>query len=162
MANKKEYSYRDIWKILEQNGWKRNHEDEWCEYHFYELTLLSREHEATVRVWVSEDDDGIEASGYYGIVAFEIADYEYPEFPFDLRLLKDMIYAMELAEDNLSDLGIPFDKDYEFKGKNAAKKNAEMSLSEKNSILIKLKPNGRHEKLPGNSISKHFRSESLE
>lgn len=122
MANKKEYSYRDIWKILEQNGWKRNHEDEWCEYHFYELTLLSREHEATVRVWVSEDDDGIEASGYYGIVAFEIADYEYPEFPFDLRLLKDMIYAMELAEDNLSDLGIPFDKDYEFKGKNAAKK----------------------------------------
>ena len=124
MATKQKLSYNDIGLILGRNGWIRNAEVEEeldFGYHFYDITLLSRDYYVTVRAWVGEHYEAIDLSGHYGVCTFEIVKYEYDP-PFGETNLTDMLYAMEVAEDNLLFLGIPFCPNYRFHGSNVANK----------------------------------------
>lgn len=130
-------SYRDFGTILERNGWKENEETEDVKNtHYYEMTLLSNNYNTTVRIWISESKETNDINGRYGVWEIEISDYEYPKFPFDESALKDMLYAIELAENNLLTIGIPFSPTYRFHGRNAAnKKRRNKTLRKKFNLL---------------------------
>ena len=113
----KDLSFRDIPSVLERDGWKHNREAEdekRCECKLYEMTFSSLGYDVTVRTWISVSDEGIELEGHYGVCTFEVVKCEDYEFPFSPHEIKAMNYAIELAEEKLIEIGIPFSPDYRF------------------------------------------------
>ena len=115
--------------ILCHNGWEWHHYNtDWliqmddCEdYDQYTLTVLGFMYHSTVRAVVSEHPKHLCIDGYYGILWLDVAKYENKP-PYTETALKDMITAIEYAEDNLLKIGMPFTPDYKFHGRDKANK----------------------------------------
>ena len=115
----KHKEYRPLW-IMGQNGWKWRcyQNDEYNsgtdDYECYTMEIHG-EYSTLVRACVSEYQRHLAVDGHYGILWLEVADYE-SDPPHSERDLYDMIYALELAEENLLTIGMPFVPDYKFHG----------------------------------------------
>ena len=111
MAKKIELSYLDMGRILKENGWRLSDYDPGNEYNFYDFTLFSSGYEVAVRAWLSDSEEGFSFGGELGVAVLEVNEDE-----VDLSLssdsLKIMLKAIELAEDNLLAIGIPFETKY--------------------------------------------------
>lgn len=105
-----------------RNGWK--HESEKTANNDYESSFYSLnitiDFITTVTAEFLSDWRGLSHCGYLGIVALT-ANYEFKE---DLLFeeLEDIMAALDHAENNLLNNGIPFVKSYEFHGKNKKQK----------------------------------------
>ena len=113
--------------IMCENGWKWNHynddkfsSDDYDEYECFTIEILGEYH-TIVRACVSEYEKHLCVDGHYGVLWLEAAQYECDP-PYSERDLKDMIYAIEKAEENLLLIGMPFVPDYEFHGNKANRK----------------------------------------
>ena len=69
---------------------------------------------------VSENDDGLCEYSHYGVVRLEV--FYPPRPPYEWYELDDAQRAIELAEDNLLRIGMPFEPDFVFHGHNQANK----------------------------------------
>jgi len=113
--------------ILSRNGWKwHTYITDWlikmddCEdYDQYTLTILGSIYHSTVRAVVASHSKHLNINGHYGVLWLDVAKYE-TEPPYSETALKDMITAIEYAEDNLLKIGMPFSPYYEFHGRNKA------------------------------------------
>lgn len=114
--------------ILGANGWKWHtfQDDEIIkmdntdDYFVYTMDFLGEYH-TTVRVVVSEFSKHLVVDGHYGVLWIDAAKYECSP-PYSERDLNDMIYAIEMAEENLLKIGMPFTPDYKFHGNKANRK----------------------------------------
>lgn len=120
------YIHNYFWRVFHSNGWthlfrsdfdrdKREEQES-----LYQITLLE-EYECTVTAHVITDSYqlGIDE---YGVMWINVK-YEYNDDDgHSFRELEEMQTAIIDAEDNLLAIGIPFNTDYEFHGKNAANK----------------------------------------
>lgn len=121
-------TYKPLY-ILCHNGWEWHHYNtDWlikmddCEdYDQYTLKVLGFMYDSTVRAVVASHSKHLCIDGHYGILWLDVAKYE-NEPPYTETALKDMITAIEYAEDNLLKIGMPFTPDYEFHGRNRANK----------------------------------------
>lgn len=105
-----------------RNGWKYESEktaNNDFESSFYSLNITI-DFTTTVTAEFMSDWRGLSHCGSLGIVALT-ANYEYKE---DLLFeeLEDIMAALDHAENNLLNNGIPFVKDYKFHGKNKKQK----------------------------------------
>lgn len=113
--------YLDAFAMFERNGWdhdfKRSEENNF-ESDFYYMDIIIG---YTTRVTVEfvKDYRGLDIASSFGVVGLS-GNYEYTDMAFGE--IEDMLEAMEHAEDNLLNNGIPFIKDYEFHGKNKKQK----------------------------------------
>lgn len=110
-------------RILGKNGWKWHHyqndplADNRGEYECFTMEFQG-EYGTLVRACVSLCESNLVIDGHYGVLWLEAAEYECDP-PHTERDLYDMIYAIELAEENLLRIGMPFTPDFKFHG-NAA------------------------------------------
>lgn len=115
--------------ILCGNGWEWHHYNtDWLiqiddseEYTQYTLKVLGYGYDTIVRAVVSEFSQHLCINGHYGVIWLDAAKYENNP-PYEENALKDMIKAIERAEDNLIKIGMPFCPDYKFHGRNKANK----------------------------------------
>lgn len=115
--------------ILCGNGWEWHHYNtDWLiqmddseEYTQYTLKVLGYGYYTIVRAVVSEFSQHLCINGHYGVIWLDAAKYENNP-PYEENALKDMIKAIERAEDNLIKIGMPFCPDYKFHGRNKANK----------------------------------------
>lgn len=115
--------------ILCQNGWQwHTYIDDPVlpasiaddEYFQYTLDVLGW-YTTTVRAVVAEYDKHMVIDGHLGVLWIDVVKYE-NDPPYSENDLEDMIWALELAEDNLIKIGMPFTPDYKFRGRNKANK----------------------------------------
>lgn len=112
--------------ILCRNGWKWHSllSDPLCEdndeYFCYTNTFLGL-YSTKIRACVSTHIKHLCIDGHYGVLWLEAVEYE-NDPPHSAHDLEDMLYAIELAEDHLLKIGMPFTADYEFRGRNKANK----------------------------------------
>lgn len=129
-----EYDKYDPFTILTKNGWKWLHytdatgRRDWRDGYCFEaeqdtgdqyvLTLLDRGYETTVRAVVSCRPKHLELDGHYGVLWVDAVEYE-SDPPYSVEDLEDMISAIELAEENLLRIGMPFTDGRSFHGSKA-------------------------------------------
>ena len=114
-------TYNTLW-ILSSNGWKWHHYaddpviqmDSSEDYDSYTLDILG-EYTSKVRAVVSSHDKHLCVDGHFGVLWLDIVEYECKP-PYSSGSLEDMQFAIELAEDNLLTIGMPFTPGYEFHG----------------------------------------------
>ena len=115
-------SYIDSFSLFELNGWKLNYDRtlRGNDKSFFYSMDISIEFITTVTAEFIKDYEGLTISDSFGVLALS-ATYEYKE---DLLLedLEHIIAALDHAETNLLNNGIPFIKDYNFHGKNKKQK----------------------------------------
>lgn len=121
------YIHNYFWRVFHSNGWSvkfvegfssKNREEQES---LYEITLLE-EYQCTVTAHVITDSYQLGINGEYGVMWLN-ATYEYiDEDGYSWNELDEMQTAIIDAEDNLLKIGIPFEKNYEFHGKNKANK----------------------------------------
>ncbi len=112
----------DFFHTFTSNAWKwdsRKFEYGTIDYRVYKATFLS-EYEVTCYAHVAETENQLTLNGEFG-VAWIDAEYENdpPYSHYDLDSIRG---GIQLAEDNLLRIGIPFCSDYKFLGRNAANK----------------------------------------
>jgi len=109
--------------LLSQNGWEWVAYDDETDYYKYVNTFLGT-YSVKVRAVVFEHPGHLIVNGYFGVGWLEFVDY--PDCTRDENIgygfgdLADIIHGMELAEENLIRIGMPFVPDYKFHGKNKA------------------------------------------
>lgn len=91
------------------------------EYNQYTLDILGHSYNTTVRAVVASHSKHLCIDGHYGVLWLDAAKYE-NDPPYEEHALTDMLCAIELAEDNLLAIGMPFTPDYQFHGRNKANK----------------------------------------
>ena len=130
------YIHNYFWRVFHSNGWSVRFDPDFCaknreEYEsLYEITLLE-EYQCMVTAHVITDAYQLGINGEYGVMWLSVK-YEYQDDDgHSWRELEEMQSAIIDAEDNLLAIGIPFEKDYEFHGKNRANKKR------RNDALIK-------------------------
>lgn len=110
--------------LLGNNGWLWNSEKSYQEeYVFYEARIMGLEYDVGCWARVSDGDRGYRACGDYGVAWIEcdISTYTSSEF-ITMHDVQEVTYAIDHAETNLLNCGIPFTADYKFHGKNASNK----------------------------------------
>ena len=139
------YMHNYFWRVFHSNGWShkfpadfdRDKEQE----DLYEMTILE-EYQCTVTAHVVTDARSLKINGEYGVMWINV-EYEYnDEDGHSWSELNEMQDAIIDAEENLVKIGIPFESDYEFHGKNRA------NLKRKNDALIRklnLKEKAEHD-----------------
>lgn len=104
--------------ILSHNGWEWEFEKSRDKnYEIYSNTFLG-EYKVKVYAIVSAHSKHQDINGHLGVLWLE-CEYEYPR-PHSYGDLEDMKYGMELAEQHLLRIGMPFTPDYAFHGRNRA------------------------------------------
>lgn len=119
----------DSLHIMCSNGWEwHTYNTDWLikmddseEYIQYTLDILGHSYNTTVRAVVASHSKHLVLDGHYGVLWLDAAKYE-NDPPYDEHALTDMLRAIELAEDNLLAIGMPFTPDYQFHGRNKANK----------------------------------------
>ena len=122
-----EHIHNYFWRVFHSNGWsvrlpeglsaqtREEHES------LYEITLLEN-YECTVTAHVITDSYQLGINGEYGVMWLNV-QYEYIEDEgHSWNELEEMQAAIIDAEDNCLAIGIPFEENYEFHGKNRANK----------------------------------------
>lgn len=110
----------NFFSFLTANGWKYCGVDDSLHTEVYELTVLS-EYETTVQIEVSSDWESIVAAGHHGVLSVHCSKYEC-EMPYSYDDLNDIKRGLIAGEENLLAIGMPFEPDYEFHGRNIANK----------------------------------------
>lgn len=139
------YMHNYFWRVFHSNGWSiklakdfssQTREDEES---LYEITLLE-EYECTVTAHVVTDACQLNINGEYGVMWLNVR-YEYQdEDGHCWRELEEMQGAIIDAEDNLLAIGIPFETNYVFHGRNRAnKKRKNDALIRKFNLIEKAK-----------------------
>lgn len=131
MSKKRDFSPLHI---LGSNGWKWRtfstdeiiKMDPSEDYFVYTMEFLGEYH-TVIRAAVSQCEKHLCLDGHYGVLWIDAAQYECDP-PYSERDLKDMIYAIELAEKNLLKIGMPFTPDYRFHGNKANRKRRNEKL----------------------------------
>jgi len=108
-----------IWKHPDEDGY-HTHKD----YNAYCATIYGDWNLLTVTAWVAEGEDGLSASGSWGVAWIEADTSPYTEGADSWDDTVERQMAIVHAEDNLLRCGIPFVEDYDFHGKNIAQKHA--------------------------------------
>ena len=107
----------DSFDLFERNGWKLNYDktSQDNDGSYYYCMDIPIEYITTVTAEFIKDWKGFPICNSFGVVALT-ATYEYKE---DLLYeeVEDIIAALDHAETNLLNNGIPFEKDYKFHGK---------------------------------------------
>lgn len=108
--------------IMNNNCWQLHsyHSADDKIYVEYRASFLGRYYRSEIAVLVAENDEGLWECSHYGVVRIEA--YYCPKPPYEWYELQDAQLAIELAEDNLIRIGMPFDPDFEFHGKNKVNK----------------------------------------
>lgn len=114
--------------ILGGNGWKWRHYntdeviqmDDTEDYFVYTMEFLGTYH-TLVRAVVAEHSKHLCIDGHYGVLWLDAVKYECDP-PYSENDLEDMLCALELAEENLLTIGMPFTPDYKFHGNAANRK----------------------------------------
>ena len=105
-------SARDyIWRALHDNGWQWINEDA-SDYSTFKMTILVT-YNVYIYARVSMHSQHLSLDGHYGVLWLE-AEYEYNDRPLSYTELDEMIYAIQKAEENLVNIGMPFTEDYKF------------------------------------------------
>lgn len=130
------YMHAYFWRVFHSNGWSIYYPEDYSSEKreetesLYEITLLE-EYECTVTAHVITDSHQLGINGEYGVMWLNVK-YEYEDADgHSWRELDEMKSAIIDAEDNLIAIGIPFEAEYEFHGKNRANKKR------KNDALIR-------------------------
>lgn len=118
--------------IMCGNGWKWHcyDSDPLCdssnETQSYTMSFLGV-YSTLVRAVVSAHSKHLGIDGHYGVLWLEVAKYECDP-PYSESDLKDMIYALRLAEENLLKIGMPFTPDFNFHGNKANRRRRNEKL----------------------------------
>jgi hypothetical protein len=130
------YIHNYFWRVFHSNGWSVKLDKDFSSLDrenresLYEITLLE-EYEVTITAHVITDSYQLNINGEYGVMWLN-AEYEYnDEEGYSWSELDEMQAAIIDAEDNLLKIGIPFEKNYEFHGKNRA------NMKRRNDALIR-------------------------
>jgi hypothetical protein len=109
----------DAGRIMMNNCWKRRgyHNEDRIQAE-YRAEFTGRHYSSEVAALVSENDDGLWEYSHYGVVRLEV--FCSPRPPYEWYELEDAQVAIELAEDNLLRIGMPFEPDFVFHGRNKA------------------------------------------
>ena len=113
--------YLDDFAMFERNGWNydlKQSEENLFESVFYYMDIII-EYKTRVTAQFVKEYRGLNIASSFGVVGL-YGNYEYTDMIFGE--IEDMLEAMEHAEDNLLNNGIPFIKDYKFHGKNKKQK----------------------------------------
>lgn len=103
--------------IMTQNGWKYiGHRENVGEQ--YQMTFLS-EYDVGIIASVAESWMDVRIAGSLGVLELDVGNYEC-DMPYMRDELYWMIDALNMAEDNLIKIGMPFTSGYRFSGRNAA------------------------------------------
>lgn len=106
-----------FFNIMTSNGWEYlGHKENDGEQ--YQMTFLS-EYDVGVIASVAESWMDVQIAGSLGVLELDIGSYEC-KMPWMREELYWMISALNMAEDNLIKIGMPFTEKYRFSGKNAA------------------------------------------
>ena len=109
--------------ILCKNGWQWHSYntdpimelyDNTEEYSIYTNTFLGMSYTTEISAVVSEYKNHLETDGHYGVLWLDVIRYEC-EPPHCARRLKDMLCAIDAAEEHLLKIGMPFSPYYEFR-----------------------------------------------
>ena len=113
--------YLDAFAMFERNGWNydlKQSEENHYESVFYYMDITI-EYKTRVTAEFVKEYRGLNIASSFGVVGLS-GNYEYTDMTFGE--IEDILEAMEHAEDNLLNNGIPFIKDYNFHGKNKKQK----------------------------------------
>ena len=111
----------DSLHILCRNGWTWHSydtdpiiqmNDPNGEYFVYTNTFLGW-YTTTVMAAVSAHSGHLCIDGHYGVLWLAAAKYECDP-PYSIQDLEDMVHCVEIAEEHLLTIGMPFTKDYKF------------------------------------------------
>lgn len=102
-----------------KNGWSLGIGDA-DDYSNYHMTIVA-DYNCECYARAATRKSQLSSNGHYGVAWIEVS-YE-SEVPYSEYELKNMLYAIELAENNLLTIGIPFCPDYTFMGRDAANKS---------------------------------------
>lgn len=114
----------DWLRLLGIGGWKCDYaksiDDE---YSFYGSKVFGCQYFVNCWARISDLKKGYEASGDWGVAWIEcdVSEYTSREY-LGKDDAKEIMYAIDHAETNLLNNGVPFTKGYRFSGKNAANK----------------------------------------
>ncbi|MBQ8708493.1 MAG: hypothetical protein IJ523_10440 [Succinivibrionaceae bacterium] len=112
-------------RLLACSGWQRDSQKSYDEDYSYYYSEICGHDYYNIGCWarVSDTEKGCSASGDFGVVWIEcdISTYTSCEY-ISLSDAREVISAIENAENNLLRNGIPFVADYRFHGKYAANK----------------------------------------
>ena len=136
-------SYIDSFSLFELNGWKLNYDktSQDNDKSFFYSMDISIEYITTVTAEFIKDYEGLSICDSFGVLALS-ATYEYKE---DLLLedLENIIAALDHAETNLLNNGIPFVKNYEFYGKTKKQKALKNQRIRKRMHIDEIEANAR-------------------
>lgn len=122
--------------ILCKNGWQWHSYntdpimelyDNTEEYSIYTNTFWGMSYTTEISAVVSERKNHLETDGHYGVLWLDVIRYEC-EPPHCAHRLKDMLCAIDAAEEHLLKIGMPFSPYYEFQRDkyNRARKNKKL------------------------------------
>ena len=112
--------------ILCKNGWQWHSYntdpvmelyDNTEDYSIYTNTFLGMSYTTEISAVVSEYKNHLETDGHYGVLWLDVIRYECNP-PHCAHRLKDMLCAIDVAEEHLLKIGMPFSPYYEFQRDN--------------------------------------------
>lgn len=108
-----------FYKRLTQNGWNYQAGD--GDFTQFQMTITAGyDYKCTAHVVRAPRE--LYEGGNYGVQFIEVECLDFDN-SYTKAAIEDMLLAIELAENNLLLIGIPFDIDYEFTGNNAGRKS---------------------------------------
>lgn len=111
-------------RLLGENGWQWSSEKSYDDdYSFYEARILGSGYDVGCWARVSDGYKGYKACGDYGVAWIEcdVSTYTTADY-LDWNDAQEIMYAIDHAESNLLQCGIPFTAAYRFHGKNTSNK----------------------------------------
>ena len=136
-------SYIDSFSLFELNGWKLNYDktSQDNDGSYYYSMDISIEYITTVTAEFIKDWEGLHICSSLGVIALT-ATYEYKENLL-YEEVEDIIAALDHAETNLLNNGIPFVKDYKFHGKYKKQKALKNQRIRKRMHIDEIEANAR-------------------
>ena len=134
--------YLDAFAMFERNGWNydlKQSEENHYESVFYYMDITV-EYKTRVTAEFVKEYRGLNIASSFGVVGLS-GNYEYTDMTFGE--IEDMLEAMEHAEDNLLNNGIPFVKNYEFYGKTKKQKALKNQRIRKRMHIDEIEANAR-------------------
>lgn len=107
-----------FFNTLTQNGWMPIYDKEYKSedtYAVYEFTLIAKFYKSRCFAHIAESVDSINIGGHLG-VGWVVVEYEYNDRPYGYNDLEDMKEAINCAEKNLLEIGMPFQDNKSFHG----------------------------------------------
>ena len=136
-------SYIDSFSLFELNGWKLNYDktSQDNDGSYYYSMDIPIEYITTVTAEFIKDWEGLHICSSLGVIALT-ATYEYKENLL-YEEVENIIAALDHAENNLLNNGIPFVKDYKFHGKYKKQKALKNQRIRKRMHIDEIEANAR-------------------